>query len=150
MKENIQTDTRPSKDQYFMSLAKMAATRSTCLHRHQGAVIVKDNCVVSTGYNGSPPGVYHCSETICTKGTVGICRAEGLHGESNAIVFAAKLGISVAGATLYCVYSPCRGCCNIIKTAGIKEVVYGELYDKFTECPLYLTKTLGIINHMPG
>jgi len=79
----------------------------------------------------------------CLKIETGVCRAEGLHGESNALAFAAKLGIAVEGSTLYSVYSPCRTCCNMIRVAGIVEVIYEEVYSGFPEGPEYL-KEIGI------
>lgn len=136
---------RPSIDEYFTSLAKMVATRSTCMHRNQGVVLIRDGHILSTGYNGSPPKQPHCTELrYCLKDKFGECRAEGLHGESNAVAWAARHGISVSGATAYCVYSPCRSCCNLLKSAGITEVKYLEVYDGFLEGPDYLDRTLYI------
>ncbi len=135
---------RPTLDQYFMQITAVVASRSTCLHRDQGAVIVKNGRILSTGYNGSPPGQPHCIDLGSCQKEKGLeCRAEGLHGESNAIASAAKMGVSVDGATIYCVYSPCEACCNLLKSAGIAEVRYAELYDGCLEGPLYLG-TLGI------
>jgi len=135
---------RPSWDEYFMAIAETAATRSTCLHRHTGAVLVRDRQIVSTGYNGSAPGQPHSEDLgYCEKERSGQCRAEGMHAEANAISLAAKAGISVNEATLYTVYSPCRACCNLLAVAGIKEVRYRNVYEGFPEGPEYL-KTLGI------
>ena len=135
---------RPTLDDYFMQITRIVASRSTCLHRDQGAVIVKNSRILATGYNGSAPGQPHCIDLgYCAK-DVGLgCRAEGLHGESNAIASAAKIGISVDGATIYCVYSPCEACCNLLKSAGIAEVKYVEVYEGFPEGPKYL-EALGI------
>jgi len=130
---------RPSLDEYFMQITRVVASRSTCLHRDQGAVIVKDGRILSTGYNGSPPGQPHCIDLRrCIKDEGFPCRAEGLHGESNAIASAAKVGVSVNGATIYCVYSPCEACCNLLKSAGIAEVKYAERYDGYPDGPEYL------------
>ncbi len=130
---------RPTLDEYFMKVARTVATRSTCRHRDQGAVIVKDGRILSTGYNGAPPGQPHCIDLRrCIKEEGFRCRAEGLHGESNAIASAAKVGISVDGAAIYCVYSPCEACCNLLKSAGIVGVGYAEVYDSFPEGPMYL------------
>ena len=135
---------RPAKHEYFLALAIAASERSTCLHRHQGAVLTWDDRVISTGYNGSPPGGDHCDALgWCAKDRKDFCRAEGLHAESNAVVSAAKMGISTKGAVCYCLYSPCISCCNILKVAGIVGVVYKELYDGFMQGPVYLS-TLGI------
>lgn len=135
---------RISFDQYAMRICHTVALRSTCRHRDQGAIIVKDRRVISTGYNGAPPGVKDCLEMgYCSKDDGLPCLAEGLHGESNAIASAARAGISVKGATMYCVYSPCRACANMIAVAGIDKVFYEHIYDKFPEGPLCLY-SLGI------
>ncbi len=136
--------TRLTLDEYFMKIADIVASRSTCRHRNQGAVIIRDNRILSTGYNGSPSGQPHCIDLRrCIKEEGFPCRAEGLHGESNAIASAAKMGISTEGASIYCIYSPCKACCNLLKSAGIAEVKYVEVYDGFPEGPAYL-KELGI------
>lgn len=128
---------RSSFDRYVMDICKITATRSTCLHRHQGTVIVKDKRIIATGYNGSAPGQPHCSEVgTCAKEKLGMfCRAEGLHGENNAILSAAKLGISVKDADMYCIYSPCRACCNMMKAAGIKRCFYQYRYESYKYGP---------------
>lgn len=136
--------TRISFDEYIMAICRVVALRATCRHRDQGVVIVRNKRIISTGYNGAPPGQKDCLELgYCSKAEGLPCLAEALHGESNAIITAAKEGISVDGTTLYGVYSPCRSCCNMMKTAGISEVVYGEVYDGFPGGPLYL-ESLGI------
>ena len=125
---------RPSWDEYFMEMAELARTRSTCLRRGVGAVIVKDNRVIATGYNGSPKGIAHCEETGCLRQQLGVpsgkqhelCR--GLHAEQNAIIQAACLGISIEGATLYCTTQPCIICTKMIINAGIRRVVIKESY----------------------
>lgn len=135
---------RPTLDQYFIRMARLVGTRTTCRHREQGAVLVKDNRIISAGYNGAPPGQPHCIDLdYCAKDKGLTCRAEGLHGESNAILTAAKLGISTKDSILYCVYSPCRSCCNMLKVAGIVGVMHEKVYDGFREGPEYL-KELGI------
>ena len=132
-------------DDYIMLICHTVALRATCRHREQGAVIVRDKRIISTGYNGAPPDVIDCLERgFCSKAKGLPCLAEGLHGESNAIITAAREGIPVKGATLYCVYSPCRSCCNMIKTANIDHVIYEEVYDGFPEGPGYLLN-LGIL-----
>lgn len=139
------TTPRPSKDEYMLMLAVVASKRSTCRHRQQGTVLARDYRVISAGYNGSPPGAVHCTDVDrdCIKEHGAPCRAEGLHGESNAIATAAKLGISTDGASMFSVYSPCLPCCNLMLTAGIKELVYWKVYENYPEGPKYL-KTMGI------
>ncbi len=125
---------RPSFDEYFMKIAKIVATRSTCLRRHVGAVIVKDNHILSTGYNGAPKGFKHCSEVGCLREQLGVpegqrhelCR--GLHAEQNAIIQAAVFGISIKGGTIYSTHFPCSVCAKMIVNAELKELVYLEYY----------------------
>jgi len=125
---------RPSWDEYFMRIAMLAATRSTCLRRQVGAVIVKDKRVLATGYNGSPAGLKHCLDIGCLREELGIpsgerhelCRA--IHAEQNAIVQAATSGTSIEGATLYCTTSPCVLCAKVLINSGIKEIYAGEGY----------------------
>lgn len=117
-----------------MTLANEVATRTTCMRRAVGAVIVKDRRILATGYNGVPTGMRHCAETGCLRQQLGvpsgqrheICR--GLHAEQNAIIQAAKLGISIDGATLYCTHQPCVICSKMIVNAGIVRVVYAHPY----------------------
>ncbi|KJJ83754.1 dCMP deaminase [Candidatus Omnitrophus magneticus] len=129
---------RPSWDEYFRSIAELVATRSTCLRRKVGAVLVKDKHVLATGYNGAPSGVPHCLETGCLREKLNVpsgerhelCRA--LHAEQNAFLQAARYGISVLGATLYITNQPCAICAKMIINAGIKKVIYsGDYPDSF-------------------
>jgi dCMP deaminase len=126
---------RPSWNQYFASIARMVATRSTCLRRHVGAVLVKEKRILSTGYNGAPAGLKHCIEVGCLREKDSIpsgtrhelCRA--LHAEQNAIVQAAYHGISIAGSTLYCTNKPCVICSKMLINAGIKRIFFDDGYD---------------------
>ena len=121
---------RPSFDEYFMKIAKIVATRSTCLRRKVGAVIVKDNHILSTGYNGAPKGFRHCEEVGCIREKLGVPRGErhelcrGLHAEQNAIIQAAVFGVSIKGATIYTTHFPCSVCMKMLVNAEIKEIVY--------------------------
>jgi len=125
---------RPSWDEYFMEMAFLARKRSTCIRRGVGAVIVKDNRVIASGYNGAPKDVAHCEETGCLRQQQNVpsgqrhelCR--GLHAEQNAIVQAACMGHAIEGATLYCTTQPCIICTKMIINAGIKRVVITEAY----------------------
>lgn len=118
---------RPSWDDYFMSIARIVATRSTCDRLEAGAVLVKNNRIISTGYNGSPPGLPHCNEA-------GHLMEEGhcvrtIHGEHNAILQAATIpGASTEGSTMYTKYTFCIHCAKYIVAAGVKRVVYGKVY----------------------
>lgn len=125
---------RPTWDEYFMRIAELIKTRSTCLRRQVGAVIVKDKRILATGYNGAPSGLKHCIEIGCLREKMKIpsgerqelCRAS--HAEQNAIAHAAKHGITIDGATLYCWNYPCSACAKMIINAGIKEIVYRNDY----------------------
>lgn len=127
-------DKRPSWQQYFMQMAILASTRSTCLRRQVGAVLVKDNQVLSTGYNGSPKGVRHCSEVGCMREELNVpsgqmhelCR--GLHAEQNAIIQAGLNGSSTRSATLYCTHQPCSICAKMIINAEIRTVYIADKY----------------------
>ena len=126
---------RPSWNQYFTSITRMVATRSTCLRRHVGAILVKEKRILATGYNGAPAGLKHCIEVGCLREEASIpsgtrhelCRA--LHAEQNAIVQAAYHGISIAGSTLYCTNKPCVICSKMLINAGIKRIFFDEAYD---------------------
>jgi dCMP deaminase len=125
---------RPSWDAYFVAFAQLAATRASCLRRQVGAVIVKDHMVLTTGYNGAPRGLAHAEEVGCLRDRLGVpsgqrhelCR--GLHAEQNAIIQAARHGISIAGAVLYCTTHPCVICLKMIINAGLEAVYYVEGY----------------------
>ena len=125
---------RPSWEEYFIEISKLVARRSTCLRRQVGAVVVKHNNILATGYNGTPSGITHCSETGCLREQLKIPSGErhelcrGLHAEQNVIVQAAKHGVNIDGATLYCTNSPCIICSKMIINAGIKEVIYLDGY----------------------
>jgi dCMP deaminase len=117
-----------------MDITQRVATRSTCLRRSVGAIIVRDKRILSTGYNGSPRGLAHCEETGCMRERLGIpsgqrqeiCR--GLHAEQNAIIQAALYGTTIEASTLYCTTQPCVTCAKMIINAGILRVVYENPY----------------------
>ena len=121
-------------DDYFMEIANIALKRATCLRRQCGAVLVRDNHIIATGYNGAPSGVEHCKKTGCLREQLKIpsgqrleiCRAA--HAEENTIVQAALNGINTAGATLYTSFSPCTHCAKMIINAKIKRVVCSGSY----------------------
>jgi dCMP deaminase len=125
---------RPSWDQYFMDITHLVATRSSCLRRQVGALLVKDRNILATGYNGVPSGISHCEATGCLRERLKVPSGErhelcrGLHAEQNAIIQAAKHGTNIDGATLYCTTMPCIICTKMIINAGIKKVIYAEGY----------------------
>ncbi len=123
-----------------MSIANLVKERSTCVRRKVGAVIVKDKNILATGYNGPPSGLPHCIDVGCLREKLGVPSGErhelcrGLHAEQNAIIQAAKHGVSIKGSTLYCTHMPCSICIKMIINAGIVEVIYQEGYpDKLSE-----------------
>ena len=145
---------RPTWDEYFMEMAELARQRSTCLRRGVGAVIVKDNRVIATGYNGVPKGIRHCEETGCLRQQLNVpsgkmhelCR--GLHAEQNAIIQAACMGSSIEGGTLYCTTQPCVICTKMIINAGIKRVVIKESYPD--ELAQQMAKEAGLVIDVMG
>ena len=143
-KDNNVSMFRPTMwDRRFIDLTNLIATWSSCLRRNVGAVIVKNKRVIATGYNGAPQQIDSCVKLgTCVRQNVEsgtkqeLCRA--VHAEQNAIAQAARLGISIEGATLYCTHKPCVTCTKIIVNSGIKRVVYvndypDELADKMLE-----------------
>lgn len=111
---------------YFMNIARQAATRSTCDRKNVGAVIVRDRTILSTGYNGSIRGTPHCDEVgHLMEG--GHCIAT-IHAETNAILQAAKNGINISHAEIYTTASPCWNCFKMLVNAGIQRIYYGEFY----------------------
>ena len=126
---------RPSWPEYFMTITKMVAKRSTCLRRHVGAILVKDKRILATGYNGAPAGLRHCEEVGCLRQDTSIPSGErhelcrGLHAEQNAIIQAAYHGIPIAGSSLYCTNKPCVICSKMLINAGIVKIFYENGYD---------------------
>jgi len=117
-----------------MSIAYQVATRSTCIRRKVGALLVRDKRILTTGYNGPPSGLPHCTDVGCLRDKLGVpagqrhelCR--GLHAEQNALIQAAIYGVSVKGATLYCTHYPCSLCAKMLINAGVVKVVVAEEY----------------------
>jgi dCMP deaminase len=117
---------RASWEEYFMNIAREVSTRSTCDRKLVGAVIVRDKTILSTGYNGSVRGLPHCDEEGHMMEN-GHC-VRTIHAEANAIVQAAKNGVSIDKAEIYVTASPCWWCFKMIANAGIKKIYYGEFY----------------------
>lgn len=139
---------RPTWDEYFMEIADLVKTRSTCLRRQVGAVIVRDKRILATGYNGAPMNCKHCQELGCLRNKLNVpsgqrhelCRA--IHAEQNAVVQAAYSGTSVNGGTLYVTNQPCALCAKMAINAGIKKIIFkGEYPD---ELALELLKEAGV------
>lgn len=122
-----------------MQIADLVKTRATCPRRQVGAVIVRDRRILSTGYNGAPQGLPHCPEEGPHQNWPLGCMRDGhcirsLHAEQNAILQAAKIGVSVDGAMIYVTCQPCNACAKMIINSGINRVVYeGDYPDEFSK-----------------
>ncbi len=124
--------TRPTREQYFMLLAVATRERANCLRRHVGAVLVADQRIIATGYNGTPTGFPNCDEGGCHRCSHPESYAEGrgydicicVHAEQNAVLQAAKLGYSVQGAACYSTLRPCFGCLKELYQSGVSAVRY--------------------------
>jgi dCMP deaminase len=131
------SDYRPSWDEYFMKIAEDASTRSNCLRRKVGAVIVKQRNIISTGYNGTPIGVKNCFEGGCPRCQSDVEPGQGydtcicVHAEANAILLAARHGNATEGGVLYTTLRPCFSCLKEAVQAGIREIVFegGDAYE---------------------
>ncbi len=126
---------RPSWDEYFLEIAKLVGSRSTCDRGRNGAVIVKNKRIITTGYVGTPMGMSHCdevghlmSDVVNPDGSISKHCIRTIHAEQNAIIQAALHGISTEGSTLYVKFEPCFICCKMIINAGIKRVVCQKKY----------------------
>ncbi|MGE5370499.1 MAG: deoxycytidylate deaminase [Solirubrobacterales bacterium] len=130
---------RPSWDEYFSELAQIISKRSTCRRRQVGALLVKGDRIIATGYNGSPQGMAHCLDIGCLREQLEIpsghryelCR--GVHAEQNAIINAAIYGVSTIDSVLYCTTQPCILCARMIINAGVRRVVHqGDFQDELS------------------
>ncbi|MEW6610993.1 MAG: cytidine/deoxycytidylate deaminase family protein [Patescibacteria group bacterium] len=129
--------TRPTWDEYFMEIARTVASRGTCDRGRSGCVVVRDKRILTTGYVGSPPGMPHCDEAghqmaefLDEEGKRSQHCIRTIHAEQNAIAQAARFGISLLGATLYCKMEPCYVCARLIIAVGITRVVAEKLYQR--------------------
>jgi len=117
-----------------LDITELVAKRSTCRRRQVGAILVKDNRILATGYNGAPSGLKHCLDVGCLREEMGIPSGErqelcrGLHAEQNVIIQAASHGVSIAGSTLFCTCLPCITCSKMLIQAGIRQIYYLEGY----------------------
>lgn len=117
---------RKDWDTYFMDMAKLAATRSTCDRAHVGCIIVKDKHVISTGYNGALSGQPSCDEVGHLIRDAHCIRS--VHAEGNALCQSAKYGNSIDGGVAYCTHFPCVNCMKLLIAAGIRKIYYSEAY----------------------
>ena len=142
--------TRRDKINYYLDIAETVLERGTCLRRNFGAIIVKNDQIVSTGYVGAPRGRENCCDLgYCTRAKLNIPRGQryelcrSVHAEANAITKVAASSNSSKGATIYVTSSPCIECAKLIIQSGIKRVVYSENYRIADGCELL--KRAGII-----
>ena len=144
---------RPLWDEYFMKITGVVSERATCVKRRVGAIIVKDNRILSSGYNGSPKGMKHCGEVGCIRKDMNVpsgqrhelCR--GLHAEQNAIIQAAWHGVKIEGATMYCTYQPCVICVKMMINAGIKRLVYSGSYPDELAANMIVESKMQVTRH---
>ena len=128
------SETRPSWDEYFLKIADDVATRSTCLRRHVGAILVREKRILTTGYNGAPRGLPHCSDVGCLRERERVPSGErhelcrGLHAEMNALLQAASYGINIQGSVLYATTHPCTLCVKMLVNCGVRRIVSREDY----------------------
>ncbi len=134
-KERIKRDMhRPDWDEYFFGIMEAVSRRATCDRGKSGAILVKNKQIIATGYVGAPKGLPHCDHAghlygeVLREGKVHLHCIRTTHAEMNAIVQAAKSGVSTEGATIYCKMEPCLDCCKAIINAGIKRVVALKKY----------------------
>jgi len=130
---------RPTWDQYFMTITRQVAERSTCLRAKVGAVIVRDKNILATGYNGAPAGLPHCTDVGCLiyrsttpSGDVEENCFRCIHAEMNAIAQAAKNGAGIRDAAVYVTHTPCIQCFKVLINTGIKRIVYDKPYKLHT------------------
>ena len=127
MKKHRSALSRISFEKLFVETTKLVAKRSSCVKAQQAALLIKDNRIISFGYNGPPAGTLNCleegGEEVCGKDSNGSCFL-GIHAEQNAIGYAARNGIDTEGCIIYCTMTPCISCAKLISAAGIKEFYY--------------------------
>ena len=126
---------RPSWEQYFLTITRQVAERSTCKRAKVGAVIVRDKNILATGYNGAPAGLAHCTEVGCLiyesktpSGDIEENCYRTIHAEINAIAQAAKNGVSIRDAAIYVTHTPCIHCMKVLINTGIKQIFYERDY----------------------
>ena len=122
---------RISFEELFVETTKLVAKRSSCVKAQQAALLIKDNRIISFGYNGPPAGTLNCleegGEEVCGKDSNGSCFL-GIHAEANAIGYASRNGIATEGCIIYCTMTPCISCAKLIVAAGIKKFYYIDEY----------------------
>jgi len=147
MPRNI-PESRIKIDKYFMGIAELVKERSTCIKQKVGAVLVKDKHIISTGYNGAPKGVTHCTKETCIRQNLKhgekpeLCR--GAHAESNAIAQAAYHGTSTKDSIIYCTHFPCIYCVKLLVNSGVIAIYYRRDYNMDNDLKMNLLRETGI------
>jgi dCMP deaminase len=146
---------RPSWDEYFMEVAGAIAKRATCDRGRSGCVIARDNQILATGYVGAPAGLPHCDEAghemrklLREDGTITQHCVRTVHAEQNAICQAAKRGVAIDGATLYCRMTPCRTCAMMIINCGVKRIVAERRYHAGAESEAMLAEAGVVLEYV--
>ena len=135
-------------DHYFMRIAEIVKERSTCIKQKVGAVLVKDKHIISTGYNGAPKGVTHCTKDTCLRLNLKhgekpyLCR--GAHAEANAIAQAGYHGVSTKNSIIYCTHFPCMSCAKLLINAGVRKIYYRRDYEMDNKLKMDLLKEAGV------
>jgi len=117
---------RPDRNEYYFGIAQAVAARATCPRKHVGAVLVREDRILATGYNGSLPGEPHCEDSGCLIEENHCVRV--IHAEVNALIYAAKFGVPIDGSTLYCTVTPCAVCSKLLRAAGVRALLFKETY----------------------
>jgi dCMP deaminase len=141
----MERSARPGWDEYFMQIARTVATRATCPRASVGAVLTRQRRILTTGYNGAPRGVGHCSDVGCLMVDAHCQRAT--HAEANAIVQGALHGVSLEGATAYCTHQPCVNCSKLLISAGIERIVYDTAYPDAVASELLAEAGVAIVQY---
>ena len=117
------TTIRIDRELWLMRMAEVTSLRGTCSRLNVGAIIARDNRVVSTGYNGAPAGLHHCQHFDATPGC-----PRSVHAEANAIAYAARKGVATEGAEIYVTHQPCIDCAKLVINAGLLAVTWANSY----------------------
>jgi len=147
---------RPSWDQYFMTITRQVAERSTCLRAKVGAVIVRDRNIMATGYNGSPAGLPHCIDAGCLiyesrtpDGEIETNCYRTIHAEINAITQAAKNGAPIRDADIYVTHTPCIHCMKVLINTGIRNIYFEKEYKRHTVADLLKYSKIKLLQVVP-
>ncbi|MGD0073869.1 MAG: cytidine/deoxycytidylate deaminase family protein [Candidatus Binataceae bacterium] len=147
---------RPSWDQYFMTITRTVAERSTCGRAKVGAVIVRDRNILATGYNGSPAGLPHCLDAGCLiyesrtpDGEIEQNCYRTIHAEMNAITQAAKNGAAIRDADIYVTHTPCIHCLKVLINTGIRNIYFEKEYKRHTVADLLKYSTIKMTQIVP-